>query len=134
MATLHIMMGNTTRPALTASCLKTPPSSLTEKPKDGIYFSSVSLNFLSHLSNNKLLINFSGCLFLSFFCPLSSDFPLTPSLNFSCPSFKARTGKLEPSELETFKKQAECLNFSPEYHFGGSGQLIFYLRALPAPN
>ncbi|CAK6970494.1 uncharacterized protein LOC128365140 [Scomber scombrus] len=31
-----------------------------------------------------------------------------------------RTGKLEPSELETFKKQAECLNFSPEYHFGGA--------------
>ncbi|XP_034026001.1 uncharacterized protein LOC117510414 [Thalassophryne amazonica] len=31
-----------------------------------------------------------------------------------------RTGKLEPSELETFKKQAECLKFLPEYHFGGT--------------
>uniref|UniRef100_G3P723 Apolipoprotein M n=1 Tax=Gasterosteus aculeatus aculeatus TaxID=481459 RepID=G3P723_GASAC len=31
-----------------------------------------------------------------------------------------RTGTLEPSELETFKKQAECLNFLPEYHFGGT--------------
>ncbi|XP_008417092.1 uncharacterized protein LOC103470431 [Poecilia reticulata] len=28
-----------------------------------------------------------------------------------------RTGALEPSELETFKKQAECLGFLPEYHF-----------------
>ncbi|XP_047447067.1 uncharacterized protein LOC125011782 [Mugil cephalus] len=31
-----------------------------------------------------------------------------------------RTGALEPSELETFKKQAECLNFLPEYIFGGT--------------
>ncbi|XP_061585013.1 uncharacterized protein LOC133450415 [Cololabis saira] len=30
-----------------------------------------------------------------------------------------RTGNLEPSELETFKKQAECLNFPSEYHFTG---------------
>ncbi|XP_077376661.1 uncharacterized protein LOC144018428 [Festucalex cinctus] len=28
-----------------------------------------------------------------------------------------RTGQLEPSELETFKKQAVCLNFPPEYYF-----------------
>ncbi|XP_012716814.3 uncharacterized protein LOC105925488 isoform X1 [Fundulus heteroclitus] len=28
-----------------------------------------------------------------------------------------RTGALEPSELETFKKQAECLGFLPEHHF-----------------
>uniref|UniRef100_UPI0037E75EFD saxitoxin and tetrodotoxin-binding protein 2-like n=1 Tax=Semicossyphus pulcher TaxID=241346 RepID=UPI0037E75EFD len=31
-----------------------------------------------------------------------------------------KTGALEPSELETFKKQAECLNFPPQYHYGGS--------------
>ncbi|KAF7661067.1 hypothetical protein LDENG_00268780 [Lucifuga dentata] len=31
-----------------------------------------------------------------------------------------RTGALEPSDLETFKKQAECLNFLPEYHFVGT--------------
>ncbi|XP_029367545.1 uncharacterized protein LOC115049452 [Echeneis naucrates] len=31
-----------------------------------------------------------------------------------------RTGNLEPSELETFKKQAECLKFLPEYHFGST--------------
>ncbi|XP_041856242.1 uncharacterized protein LOC121649459 [Melanotaenia boesemani] len=31
-----------------------------------------------------------------------------------------RTGTLEPSELETFKKQAECLKFLPEYHFVGT--------------
>ncbi|XP_044053680.1 uncharacterized protein LOC122876876 isoform X1 [Siniperca chuatsi] len=31
-----------------------------------------------------------------------------------------RTGTLEPSELETFKKQAECLKFLPEYHFLGA--------------
>ncbi|XP_037632913.1 uncharacterized protein LOC119492494 [Sebastes umbrosus] len=30
-----------------------------------------------------------------------------------------RNGTLEPSELETFKKQAECLKFLPEYYFGG---------------
>ncbi|XP_061673223.1 uncharacterized protein LOC133499331 [Syngnathoides biaculeatus] len=28
-----------------------------------------------------------------------------------------RSGKLEPSELETFKKQATCLGFLQEYHF-----------------
>ncbi|XP_061624019.1 uncharacterized protein LOC133475331 [Phyllopteryx taeniolatus] len=28
-----------------------------------------------------------------------------------------RSGKLEPSELETFKKQAACLKFLPDYHF-----------------
>ncbi|XP_040898473.1 uncharacterized protein LOC121184710 [Toxotes jaculatrix] len=31
-----------------------------------------------------------------------------------------RTGSLEPSELETFKKQAECLKFLPEYLFLGT--------------
>ncbi|XP_026199838.1 uncharacterized protein LOC113151175 [Anabas testudineus] len=31
-----------------------------------------------------------------------------------------RTGTLEPSELETFKKQAECLRFLPEFHFVGT--------------
>ncbi|XP_038559938.1 uncharacterized protein LOC119891976 [Micropterus salmoides] len=31
-----------------------------------------------------------------------------------------RTGTLEPSELETFKKQAECLKFLPEFHFLGT--------------
>ncbi|XP_068594908.1 saxitoxin and tetrodotoxin-binding protein 1-like [Brachionichthys hirsutus] len=31
-----------------------------------------------------------------------------------------RTGNLDPSDLETFKKQAECLEFLPEYHFGGN--------------
>ncbi|XP_020506582.1 saxitoxin and tetrodotoxin-binding protein 2 [Labrus bergylta] len=29
-----------------------------------------------------------------------------------------KTGNLEQSELDTFKKQAECLNFLPEYFFG----------------
>lgn len=31
-----------------------------------------------------------------------------------------RNGTLESSELETFKKQAECLKFLPEYHYGGT--------------
>nr|XP_015827994.2 uncharacterized protein LOC107393895 [Nothobranchius furzeri] len=31
-----------------------------------------------------------------------------------------RTGNLEPSELDTYKKQAECLKFLPEYHFGST--------------
>ncbi|KAK2837370.1 hypothetical protein Q5P01_014582 [Channa striata] len=31
-----------------------------------------------------------------------------------------RTGTLDPSELETFKKQAECLSFPAEFHFVGS--------------
>ncbi|XP_032372072.1 uncharacterized protein LOC116689620 isoform X1 [Etheostoma spectabile] len=43
-----------------------------------------------------------------------------------------RTGALEPSELETFKKQAECLKFLPEYHFGGTGQTSFeFFRLYP---
>ncbi|XP_028312146.1 uncharacterized protein LOC114469132 [Gouania willdenowi] len=31
-----------------------------------------------------------------------------------------RTGALDQSELETFKKQAHCLRFLPEYHFGNT--------------
>ncbi|KAG7278337.1 hypothetical protein CRUP_029942, partial [Coryphaenoides rupestris] len=31
-----------------------------------------------------------------------------------------RTGSLEPSELEKFKKQAECLKFLPEFYYGGT--------------
>ncbi|XP_074525648.1 saxitoxin and tetrodotoxin-binding protein 2-like [Halichoeres trimaculatus] len=31
-----------------------------------------------------------------------------------------KSGNLEPSELEVFKKQAECLNFPEWYFFGGS--------------
>lgn len=38
-----------------------------------------------------------------------------------CP--KARSGKLEESELETFKKQAQCLQFLPEFYLMGPGQL-----------
>lgn len=38
--------------------------------------------------------------------------------------FTARDGSLEPSEFETFKKQAKCLNFLPEYHFMGKSQSV----------
>lgn len=40
--------------------------------------------------------------------------------------FTARNGTLELPELETFKKQAGCLNFHTEYYFGSTGQ-TFYL-------
>lgn len=43
MATLLIMMENTMRRAPTASCLKTPPSSLTASPRDDTFSSTVSL-------------------------------------------------------------------------------------------
>ncbi|CAN9513313.1 unnamed protein product [Ophioblennius macclurei] len=43
-----------------------------------------------------------------------------------------RTGALEPSELETFKKQAECLRFLPEYHFGNT-ELCPDIRETPSP-
>lgn len=39
--------------------------------------------------------------------------------------FTARTGSLEPSELDIFKKQAECLQFLPEYHFGSTRKTAF---------
>lgn len=54
----------------------------------------------------------------------------TPRLFHGC-SPKARTGALEPSELETFKKQAECLKFPPQYHFGGTGQTVSWSRPSP---
>lgn len=46
MGTPHIMMGSTMRPALTASCQKTPPSSLTGRQRDDTSSFSVSLFFL----------------------------------------------------------------------------------------
>lgn len=46
--------------------------------------------------------------------------PLGYSLTCHLSLFQARTGSLEPPELDTFKKQAECLKFLPEYHFGST--------------
>ncbi|XP_034025350.1 uncharacterized protein LOC117509779 [Thalassophryne amazonica] len=34
-----------------------------------------------------------------------------------------KSGKVETSHMEGFKKQAECLNFPPEFHFGESTDL-----------
>jgi len=34
-----------------------------------------------------------------------------------------RTGQLEAAELETFKKQAECMKMYPEYYTGPDGEL-----------
>lgn len=47
----------------------------------------------------------------------------SPHLTHLCHgcSFKARTGALDAAELQTFKKQAECLKFLPEYHFADTG-------------
>lgn len=55
-------------------------------------------------------------------CLLSEDTTLLPDGKSKGRYFFlfTRTGKLEPSELETFKKQAECLQFLPEYHFVGT--------------
>lgn len=50
-------------------------------------------------------------------------------------SFEARTGLLEPSQFETFKKQAGCLEFPPHYHFGSTGEPPLQLsgpRVLPS--
>ncbi|XP_072289656.1 saxitoxin and tetrodotoxin-binding protein 1-like [Eucyclogobius newberryi] len=53
-------------------------------------------------------------------CLLSEDTTLLPDGNSKGRYLFlfTRTGKLEPSELETFKKQAACLKFPPEYYFG----------------
>ncbi|KAG7490335.1 hypothetical protein JOB18_033338 [Solea senegalensis] len=55
-------------------------------------------------------------------CLLSEDTTLLPDGKSKGRYFFlfTRTGALEPSELETFKKQAECLNFLPEYRFLGT--------------
>lgn len=55
-------------------------------------------------------------------CLLSEDTTLLPDGNSRGRYLFlfTRTGKLEPSELETFKKQAECLQFPPEYFFGST--------------
>lgn len=53
-------------------------------------------------------------------CLLSEDITLLPDGNSKGRYLFlfTRTGKLESSELDTFKKQAECLKFLPEYYFG----------------
>lgn len=55
-------------------------------------------------------------------CLLSEDTTLLPdrSSKGRYLFLFTRTGALEPSELETFKKQAECLQFPPQYHFSGT--------------
>jgi len=58
-------------------------------------------------------------------CLLSDDTTLLPNgeskgrylLMFT------RTGQLDATELEKFKKQAQCLKMYPEYYTGGSGEL-----------
>ncbi|CAL8346630.1 unnamed protein product [Lota lota] len=54
-------------------------------------------------------------------CLLSEDTTLLPDGETKGRYFFlfTRTGGLEPSELEKFKKQAECLKFLPEYYYGG---------------
>ncbi|XP_053277228.1 uncharacterized protein LOC128438640 [Pleuronectes platessa] len=55
-------------------------------------------------------------------CLLSEDYTLLPDGKTKGRYFFlfTRTGTLDASELETFKQQAKCLNFLPEYHFGGT--------------
>lgn len=55
------------------------------------------------------------------FCSGRISFSPTIAISVAC-SFKARTGLLEPSHFETFKKQAECLEFPPHYHFVSTGE------------
>lgn len=55
------------------------------------------------------------------FCCGCASFSPTTAISVAC-SFKARTGLLEPSHFETFKKQAECLEFPPLYHFVSTGE------------
>lgn len=113
--TLHIMMGSTMRRALTASCPKTPPSSLMESLRDDTFSSSVRLFIPLHCWF-ECLVNMLTIWHLLILTTSPSLF------YYSVSSSKARTGALEPSELEIFKKQAECLQFLPEYYFGGTGQ------------
>lgn len=137
MVTLHITMESTTRPVPTASCQKTPPSSLTASPRDDIFTSSVSS--ISIVLPPSLICeknpphcfrhyNISEALHCWLISALPRPLIYSPCcFTSSCSSFTARTGTLEPSELEVFKKQAECLNFLPEYHFVGTGQSSFQL-------
>lgn len=73
MATLRITMENTTRRALTASCLRTPPSSLMASPRDDTFSSTVRLFlFILQLAHTLFLSwmlfslthNYDVCLFL----------------------------------------------------------------------
>lgn len=100
--TRRTMTASTTRPAPTACCPKTPPCCPTAPPRADTFSSLVSNPAFLRLrpeTNSKI-----------------------PRLSFLSVSLQARTGALEPSELETFKKQAECLQFPPQYHFSGTGQ------------
>lgn len=75
--TLHIMMGSTMRPAPTASCPKTPPSSLTASQRDDTFSSLVRFFLPLHhhdLSKNTL----SGQYFDTLLCHLSLLSVLSP--------------------------------------------------------
>lgn len=118
MATLRIMMENTTRRALTASCLRTPPSSPMASPRDDTFSSTVRLFlFILHQGHPVSILD---------------AFLTHPQLQFLSCSFEARTGLLEPAHFETFKKQAGCLEFPPHYHFVSTGEL--QLSILPPPS
>lgn len=55
----------------------------------------------------------------------TSEIPKTHLTTFHCPA--AKTGKLDLPDMEVFKKQAACLNFPPEFHFGEStGEMLIH--------
>lgn len=75
MVTLHIMMGSTMRPVMTASCLKTLPYFQTASQRDDTSSSSVSFFFsFSSTSDNTLDSIFKYysdiCLYFLFSLPL----------------------------------------------------------------
>lgn len=56
---------------------------------------------------------------------LKIELPKTHLTTFHCPA--AKTGKLDLPDMEVFKKQAACLNFPPEFHFGEStGEMLIH--------
>lgn len=117
MVTPHTMKGSTTRPAPPVCCPKTPPCSpAPSRQRDDTFSSLVRLLLCPPLPIQYKMHTFCLSLAISL-----SHHPNPPLPFHGCPS-KARTGALEPSELERFKKQAECLKFPPQYHFGSKGQ------------
>ena len=103
--------GDTTRPVLTVYCLRTIPCCLTERARGASSWCSVRHCYCAtHYS----------CPQIFFLHPTSSWSPALFLNHF----FAARTGQLDATELERFKKQAGCLKMYPEYFTAGTGGQI----------
>lgn len=72
------------------------------------------MNKLKNLWNTNLNFSTQASISKMFLCVRWSN----TDLSLPLPAVSAKTGALDASHLEEFKKQASCLNFTADFHFG----------------